>query len=1148
MWIVPYQVSGSGTLWVTERANLHFILQRRKGCGTKGWSSLFVGTLDSVIRDTKPHPYRILHHVEGSESYHIVSEDLTLEGILRNWNWIEKELMSSLADLDESTDVTEFVTTKINSLVAMNRVDTRTFPGLDSNSSSSSETPTNDFEVSQKWFHKTFGIPETEEKLVFYYSCAFWKGRFPYQGWMYLTVNNLAFHYYMWKKETKFLVRWTDVTDVKISNNVVAPESIVLKTREDSFAFSMFLHKKETFRLIQQLVNLAMRRLINENETYKQDMDLLLKHMSDRQKKTGKSASSFVKRDLEAKNLSEQYRLLFPVPKGEKLDGSVDCCLWTPYEKKFKYGKLYISQSFACFQSHVHGVVSLVLPFELIGIVEKADKVIYKSNPEDTIIFQMMEGSSQTTHFKFSSIQNTSWVVDKFNSMIQKYKARKRYTLRDNNNSQLNNDSTQEEELLDPLMNLFKEDVDLTLEAQKEMQWQKYFETYGRGVSMYRTKELSILIIQGIPNTFRSDMWMIFSGAIHEKLTNPGYYSKMVRGSLGKKCQANEEIERDLHRSLPEHPAFQNEIGIKALRRVLSAYALRNPLIGYCQAMNIVTAVLLIYCPEEDAFWLLVAICERLLPDYYNTKVVGALVDQGVLEDLIRDHVPDLHKCLTDLGMVQMISLSWFLTIFMNVLHYQTAVNIMDYFFFKGARGIFQLALLLLVKNKKTLLECKDDGDAVCEMNNFFKKVIRDDPDFESVGTLSPDIPQCFTMPSLLMECHITFPKIKRDVIEKLRLHHRLKVVQYLEDTQRCNVIRSVLSSTSLSQEELKAIYDIVKNEQLRRAVSISATMIEEKEQQHLPNANRKSDPYCDMYKSDYDAFRLILDRVAPWGEGGFGIKNSSMSPQTRNFQPEVANMLTERLFRLLDDDKDNLLNFKELVQTVDILCYGDHVQKLKLVYCLHLPGVILPGELDTPDSIDGAEVAKEAAGFFSFANKSVNDLASDISKDFKGTSSPTLEKKGDSSEDEDDKSHLYPFVSYKSLYDCILEDESRSQIKKLPSLPQKHFYELWKSLYSMFSNCAELDEAKADEYCRSISVVNTLLLQIGEVGHQVRKLTSSSSREDEVNDNGHPETPPIPLWSVTFEQFLASILKETNLVEFFDKKVDVIDALENML
>lgn len=49
-------------------------------------------------------------------------------------------------------------------------------------------------------------------------------------------------------------------------------------------------------------------------------------------------------------------------------------------------------------------------------------------------------------------------------------------------------------------------------EKMKEQSWNILFAECGRGVSMFRTKKTRDLVIRGIPEALRGELWMLFSG------------------------------------------------------------------------------------------------------------------------------------------------------------------------------------------------------------------------------------------------------------------------------------------------------------------------------------------------------------------------------------------------------------------------------------------------------------------------------------------------------------------------------------------------------------------------------------------------------------------------------------------------------------
>lgn len=100
------------------------------------------------------------------------------------------------------------------------------------------------------------------------------------------------------------------------------------------------------------------------------------------------------------------------------------------------------------------------------------------------------------------------------------------------------------------------------------------------------------------------------------------------------------------------------------------------------------------------AFWTLCQIIEQLLPLDNYINLIGVLVDQKVLEQLIKEHLPRLSDFLDERPEVQMILsqklFRWIMVIFVGTLPYETELQVWDLFFTKDSTEIFRIALNLL--------------------------------------------------------------------------------------------------------------------------------------------------------------------------------------------------------------------------------------------------------------------------------------------------------------------------------------------------------------------------------------------------------------------------------------------------------------------
>ncbi|MBN3277511.1 TBCD8 protein, partial [Polyodon spathula] len=204
-------------------------------------------------RQAHRHPARL----QGS-----LVRGATVEEINQHWDWLAQNLLHTLPVFDNKEDITSFVSGKIKGLIAE---ESR------SKLAEQEEDPEK-FRDALVKFETRFSLPSSE-KLVTYYSCCCWKGRVPRQGWLYLSINHLSFYSFLLGKEVKLVIPWADVTKLERSSTSFITDTIRVTTRSKERDFSMFLSIDEAFRIMEQLADITIRRLL-DNEVFELDQSL----------------------------------------------------------------------------------------------------------------------------------------------------------------------------------------------------------------------------------------------------------------------------------------------------------------------------------------------------------------------------------------------------------------------------------------------------------------------------------------------------------------------------------------------------------------------------------------------------------------------------------------------------------------------------------------------------------------------------------------------------------------------------------------------------------------------------------------------------------------------------------------------------------
>lgn len=720
-------------------------------------------TFQSILQPQSERSWRIVCHIKDSDI--IVSSSQGMEYTFKCWKMIRNHcsrLLLQLELLDTERDQQEFIETKMKSLLVTERI------------------PVNiDKYLQQSHFNELFQdlIPINHSTILTWYACSFSKKQQNYQGWMYILSKFLCFYSYYFGNETKWIIELKNIILIKKTKAFLGflDNSIMIKTLDDiEYYISNLFHRNEAYDLIHQLCHDALHE----------------KMASISMSPLQGSSSSVISNSTEI-NQGKKVKLFqefFHLPNDEQLRiQQAIPCKCSRDETSWLQGYSYLSDHYFCFVAVPTSYeIRMVLPLYLVKKLEK-----FSNDKERSLSWLKVTILSLNSHESEIYIYITLGFVGSSDQDI--YQNQFHLTLQENSL------------FTKVLLKNYKEANILDWELPKGFGENYGYPTVNQDEDHCSFNSLlitsigdlrSLLINQkGFSNSKRGWIWSFLCGSWFKYIHGNAIISLSVQDNNIDPVTKLilDDIEKDLHRSLPEYIAFRegNSNGLELLRRVLIKCAIRNPDLGYCQAMNLLASVLLIYMNEEMTVYTLEKLCDSYFPEYFSTSMTGAVTDQHVFLSLIEENLPILYEHFKKHHIdISMISTSWFLSAYITQLSISLVPCMLDWLFLEGNKILFQLGLATLKLNGNELMQVTEAGDVMNLLRGFFEKFKIHDIEFHKwIGYARREY------------------EIDQKRLRELRELHQLAVIHYIDDLYKQTHVRAVLDRVGFERQQLEYLF-----------------------------------------------------------------------------------------------------------------------------------------------------------------------------------------------------------------------------------------------------------------------------------------------------------------------------------------------------